>query len=75
MKKFWYLGETLLSAERTLRCPRTPNGRPTQTRPQLWLSITSDINAKAAKANVDKLQEEYGFKLVRRAETGLWFIC
>lgn len=33
MKKFWYLGETLLSAEQTLppHCPQTPNSRPTQT--------------------------------------------
>lgn len=34
MKKFWYLGETLLSAERTHRCPRTLNRCPTQTQTQ-----------------------------------------
>lgn len=35
MKKFWNLGETLLSAEQTQppRCPQTPNSCPTQTSP------------------------------------------
>lgn len=59
MKKFWNLGETLLSAEQTRppRCPQTPNSCPTQTSPPQASGFSSSLDYGTSKTSPKKLHQ------------------